>query len=326
LPFLASVVPTNVSCFNGADGQIEAFGLNGVEPFDYSWNTGDTTKVVTGLTPGFFAVTITDAVGRTSDNSGFVLQPDTIVIEFSSSPPSCTGVTGSVSISNITGGTAPYQSYQWSNGDTGISITGLTTGTYIVTITDGNGCTVSASQDIIASIDQLIIDTIIEHPFCNKSGDGSITLIVLGGTPPYNYTWDYYGLVDQDPIINDSLATLLDDGIFFVSVTDQNKCGDTLRIELVPKHKDCLYVPSGFTPNNDGYNDTWEILNIDMFPEAKIFVFNRWRKVVFSKDGNYENDWDGTYEGKPLPMDTYHYIIKLSDEDDPITGQITIMR
>ncbi len=90
----------------------------------------------------------------------------------------------------------------------------------------------------------------------------------------------------------------------------------TIRPPIVPFNT--------FTPNGDGYNDTWEIGNINRWPNAQIFVYSRWGNKVFQAT-NYRNDWDGG----GLPAATYYYVIELNPVDfnaNPITGSVTIMR
>lgn len=79
-----------------------------------------------------------------------------------------------------------------------------------------------------------------------------------------------------------------------------------------------------FTPNGDGYNDTWEIQNINEWPNAQVFVYSRWGTKVFQAT-NYRNDWNGD----DLPAATYYYVIELNPIDfnaNPITGSVTILR
>jgi gliding motility-associated-like protein len=88
----------------------------------------------------------------------------------------------------------------------------------------------------------------------------------------------------------------------------------------------CIDPPSAFTPNGDDYNDTWVIRNLYLYTEMNIQVFNRWGNVVFSQDGGIYEPWDGTYNGEPLPSETYYYILILNDEYDPFKGTVTIVR
>lgn len=81
---------------------------------------------------------------------------------------------------------------------------------------------------------------------------------------------------------------------------------------------------TGFTPNGDGMNDTWEIENIQFWPNAQIIVYSRWGQKVYQAT-NYSNDWTGD----DLPVATYYYVIELNPIDfnvDPYTGSVTIMR
>jgi len=73
-------------------------------------------------------------------------------------------------------------------------------------------------------------------------------------------------------------------------------------------------------------DDTWIIRNIDMFPNAEVFVFNRWGKRVFNTKNIPANAWDGTFRGKILPTDSYHYILHLNDGSEPRSGVISIIR
>jgi gliding motility-associated-like protein len=64
-----------------------------------------------------------------------------------------------------------------------------------------------------------------------------------------------------------------------------------------------------------------------LYPNAQIKVFDRTGRLVFESDGGYENDWDGSFDGKPLPLDTYYYIIDFNSEElEPVKGTVTIVR
>ena len=92
-------------------------------------------------------------------------------------------------------------------------------------------------------------------------------------------------------------------------------------VEIITTHKDILYL---FTPNNDGFNDLWEIPNLAELGRCDVRVFNRWGKLVYANK-NYNNDWDGTSEGKPLPEGAYVFIIE-SENQGVIKGTVNIVR
>lgn len=89
-----------------------------------------------------------------------------------------------------------------------------------------------------------------------------------------------------------------------------------------------MVVSAGISPNNDGANDFFTILGIDRYDDHEVSIYNRWGNLVFRSD-NYNNDWDGTRKGKPLPAGTYFYVIRL-DVKEPggaiLKGSLTLRR
>ena len=85
------------------------------------------------------------------------------------------------------------------------------------------------------------------------------------------------------------------------------------------------WIPNTFSPNNDGIHDAWEILYLDEYPTNHTQVFTRAGQLVFESRGYYKA-WNGTYKGKPLPVDIYYYIIEPGSGRDPFTGYVTIIK
>lgn len=83
-------------------------------------------------------------------------------------------------------------------------------------------------------------------------------------------------------------------------------------------------ISSLFTPNNDGMNDYWYIPHLDQYGKLQVTVYNRFGQAVYRSD-SYKNDWDGTWNGYPLPSATYYYIIK-SSVKGYIKGVVNIVR
>jgi gliding motility-associated-like protein len=110
-------------------------------------------------------------------------------------------------------------------------------------------------------------------------------------------------------------------------------CGDSDTTMIVVSEEVIadLKIPDVFTPNDDGYNDTWEIQGIEAIPNVEIFIVTRWGDQVFEFKGSGEGyadataQWDGTHQGKDLPFGTYVYVVKLSDSDIH-KGTVTIVR
>ena len=151
-----------------------------------------------------------------------------------------------------------------------------------------------------------------------------ITLTVLdedtGGIGPHNgltvlnqdQTVDY--LPDPDFCGQDS---------FQYALCNPNGCDTaTVFVEIDCFPADTIIIYNGFSPNDDGYNEFFTILNIENYPESEIIVYNRWGNLVFRETG-YQNDWDGYYRGAPLPDGTYFYHLDL-DGRRVFTGHLQI--
>lgn len=112
---------------------------------------------------------------------------------------------------------------------------------------------------------------------------------------------------------------------YFLTVSSD---GCELTDEVVVKIKEIITIPSGFTPNGDGVNDVWEILNIDQYSNNSVIIYDRAGQVVF-KTVNYNmfnNFWDGTDNGSELPVSTYFYVVDLKNGDSAFKGPVTIIK
>ena len=90
-----------------------------------------------------------------------------------------------------------------------------------------------------------------------------------------------------------------------------------------------ITIPTAFTPDGDLMNDNWEIVDLDLtYPNNIVYVYNRWGNLLFtSEQGSYDSRrWDGTYNGDPLQIGSYYFIIEFNDkENDKATGIVLII-
>ncbi len=114
-----------------------------------------------------------------------------------------------------------------------------------------------------------------------------------------------------------------DDIRYTFTVTGIGGCSvsDTIFIKVLKSPE----IPNAFSPNGDGINDTWNIKYLESYPGATVDVFNRYGQIVFRSFG-YSRPWDGTTQGKLLPIGTYYYIINPKNGKPIYTGSITIIR
>jgi len=92
-------------------------------------------------------------------------------------------------------------------------------------------------------------------------------------------------------------------------------------VEIITTHKDILHL---FTPNNDGFNDTWEIPDIASYGICDVRIYNRWGKLVYANK-DYDNLWDGTSDGSPVPDGAYYFILN-TQNSGTIAGTVNIVR
>ncbi|UAY53525.1 gliding motility-associated C-terminal domain-containing protein [Ferruginibacter albus] len=119
-------------------------------------------------------------------------------------------------------------------------------------------------------------------------------------------------------------------GVYQSILKDRNGCDSiintTLKVRLLA---DCiLNPPKAFTPNEDGNNDVWVVTNSECIRYSIVNIYNRWGGLVYHSD-NYNNDWDGKYQNKPVADGTYYYVIKAIYNDSSVrtlTGNVTIIR
>ncbi|GGC37293.1 hypothetical protein GCM10011386_31740 [Parapedobacter defluvii] len=109
------------------------------------------------------------------------------------------------------------------------------------------------------------------------------------------------------------------------TLTAANSAGCEKTVNVTVTVLKDLSVPNSFTPNGDGFNDTWQINGLEEYPNVVIQVFNRWGTLVFSSKG-YSIPWDGSFNGAPLPVATYYYTLSSDVLPRPISGSISILK
>jgi gliding motility-associated-like protein len=100
-----------------------------------------------------------------------------------------------------------------------------------------------------------------------------------------------------------------------------NSAEAEISVEVTSTHENIMHL---FTPNSDGFNDFWEIPDLESYGKCEVSVYNRWGKLVFSSS-DYHNEWDGTSNGVNVPSAAYYFIIK-SEAAGTITGTLNIVR
>ena len=321
------VVPT--SCADANDGSIAVDASGGVAPLAFSWvgpgNYTSTSEDINDLFPGTYTLTVSDANGCSVELVVVVDALSTVIADAGADQTPCFGASitldGSQSVGAVT--------YTWTN-DQGVVVGNgavidpgtLPPGPHTFTLTVSDGpCT---------STDQVTID-VLELPLADAGADRSIfpgQSTVLGGSPSgpagSTFTWSPDTLISSTSAANPTAAPVQSTW-YVLNVVALNGCTriDSVLVTVVPE----VVITSGFTPNGDGWNDTWIIDNIELFPECEVEIYNRWGELLFQSVG-YRQPWDGRYKGGEVPVGTYYYIVKLNDPEfpEPFTGPLTVIR
>lgn len=318
-----TITTTDANCTTSGSITITASG-GGNPPYQYSINGGSTyqsSNVFTGLAAGTYTVITRNPVTQCTATQQ-------VTITF----------TNNLTMNNIAGGTicrgasftpqvsSNAASYSWSP-SAGVSNTTIAnpvlspqnTTTYTVTGTLGS-CTIQRTVTV----------TVFEGATANAGPDaiiltGDVYQMLSSGSAG-SYLWTPSTGLSSATVLSPS-ASPQTTTTYTLTVTSPQGCtaSDQMTLTVVPY---CIKPMNAFTPNGDGINDRWLITDGNCLIGVRAQVFNRYGSRVFESP-NYDNTWDGTYKGKPLPDGTYYYVLEfvlLNGKRQVLKGDVTILR
>jgi gliding motility-associated-like protein len=293
----------------------------GLQP-NYLWSNGATTQTITVNTGGTYSVDVFYSNNQ-CPHAGDEVTVNILDLPYVELPPDTTVCSGN-SVS-VTPAGLFIINYLWSTGEVTSSISVSMPGTYYLTVS--NECSIELGLNITDSftLNTNPVPFLTITPDDTVFEDESIQLTVT-----INSSWTYIwapvtGL--SNPAISNPVATPPVSTTYNVTVTDTLGCTSmaSVMITVIEPPLDTLHVFNTFTPNGDNVNDTWYIENIEEYPDCEIEIYNRNGNLVYKKK-NYQNDWDGKYNGHNLPAATYFFILKPGSGKDVIKGDVTIIR
>jgi len=234
-----------IGCDGGGDGSINITVTGGTPGYIFLWDNGATTEDLGSLGAGTYVVTVTDTNGCLEISSFTMFDPPVLSIWTSWTNLACYNLDGTGTV-NAVGGTLPY-TILWSNGATTNAMMNLEAGTYAVTVTDNNGCSLTDSIQINSTgVPVLFLDS-TSHVLCNGGAGGSIDVSSAGGVPPHSYMWNN-GATTED--VSGLMA-----GTYTLTITDSIGCTDTitatitepslLRVTNADSHVQCFGDATG---------------------------------------------------------------------------------
>ncbi len=224
---MATTTAVPLLCNSNNMGETSVSATGGTMPYTYLWsNAGETTDMISNLSAGIYTVTVTDDNNCTVSSTIDVTEPTPLDLNITSSDVSCNGENNGEAIATVTGGTMPY-TYVWSDASssTTSTISNLIAGTYTITVTDDNNCTITSSVDILEPTDTLSAMFTLTDPLCFNGTDGSIEAVASGGTP--NYEYNITGTAQTSGTFSGLAA-----GSYIVTITDANSCEYTESVTL----------------------------------------------------------------------------------------------
>jgi gliding motility-associated-like protein len=341
-------VQTSVCLPNAAVSMVNTSSIADNSAITYAWNFGDPVSgslntssaktppphVYSGTGPYTVTLTVKGAVGTNgacqqviSHVVNFIHPQPKAAFDFSK-PEVCIG--GDVIVTDKTNGLdGTVQQWFWDFGD-GIKAntaqvqhlyTSASTYNVALYIVNSQGCNSDTLRQQF---------TVHPYPVVDAGPDkvvlegGSVTMQPTVTGNDLQYLWSPATYLNNTNTATPTANIIMDDITYTLTVTGRGGCtapSDKVFIKVLKAPK----IPNTFTPNGDGINETWLIDYLDTYPNCRVQVFTRTGQLVFESRG-YKTPWNGTIGGKPLPFDTYYYIIEPGNGRAPMTGYVTIVK
>jgi gliding motility-associated-like protein len=204
------------------------------------------------------------------------------------------------------------ESYLWSTGETTSSITTAIPGDYTVQVTSSRGCIAPTLSFNLRNSETATVEFVVSTNFEDPN---TITVTVTG-------SGDYLYILNNGEAQERNVFTNVARGYHEVRIIDLNGCAPS-----PPKIVLIIDYPRFFTPNSDGYNDTWYVDNINTFDKATFHIFDRYGKLLESYSNDI-NGWNGTYNGNPMPSSDYWFLLEIEDSrgDYKVKGNFSLKR
>ncbi|MGC4104472.1 YCF48-related protein [Ferruginibacter sp.] len=319
----------NASCTNPNGGSITINTAGGIAPYTYTINGSavQSSNVFSGLTQGVKTIVIRDAACQVVTKNITVGFTDNLTL--STTPAIDTAVCANAPVPLVAVATTGA-TYAWTPA-TGLSNAAIsnpiatTASNTAYTVTASlNGCvktktipvSVKASPAVNAGPDK----TIVNGDVVQLQGTGSTNTQSILWTPAASIT---SGGNTYSAVAKPTVTTT-----YTLTVKDNNNCvsTDDAVITVIPY---CVKIMDAFTPNGDGINDKWIVTSGGACTnQVTVKVFNRYGDLVYTNE-NYQNDWNGTYKGKPVADGTYYYAIVfrlINGNVVTLKGDVTILR
>ncbi len=308
-PIVISENIVDVSCDGLQDGQIDVTVTGGTSPYTYNWSNGAITEDLTGLSGGFYILTVLDDNGCAQTRPITVLDGTTLSIGSLVTNADCGESNGAVNL-DVLGGSGSY-SYNWQpSGQTTQNITGIPQGIYNVTVTDNTFGCADTLEIFVSNIPGHTVDGVVTDGSSCVAIDGAIDITVTGGSGNFDYLWSH-GPISED-VIN------LAGGAYTVSVTD-NVEGCVVNAPFIVTTLSTVIVQVSVVQPSCGDPNGSIILNVGGGTDPYSFQWSNG-----STDQNLINVGAGIYQVVITDVNgcTDDFVIVLSDDGTPTVNSV----
>lgn len=327
--FAFSVNPQNVNpptCHDSCNGNISVAMIGGTAPYTYTWNNGGSTQNISNLCAGNYSVIVKDATNCKSVRNFTLNNPTPLLSNPVVTHVPCDGACIGKINANPSGSNPPY-TFSWTNLQTTNPAVNLCPGFYKVIVTDSKNC---KKEDTATVLVQSIFNSIQVWASIDTIYKDLSTQLFATVIPNVTYLWTpAYGL--NNPNIPNPKATPLTTTTYYVTLKDQYGCEykDSVTIFVIDLlcGEPFIYIPNGFTPNNDFQNDEFFVRS-NILEEMNMKVFDRWGEKVF-ETSDVSNGWDGKFRGEYCQPGVYVYYFKgrcLNQKYFEKKGNVTLIR
>ena len=321
-----------VSCPSSTNGIVQVVNISGgVGDYDILWSNGLQSAQASGLTAGWWSVTVSDSGDCSQVDSIFLAAPPPIEFELVAIEPACVGNLGSIRIENLYGGVQPFTfNLNGTITEDMLVFEDLSPGNYFLEVVDANGCVIGLST----TIPEPTNPTVDLGPDLEVNSGEVFQLNATTDILPDNIGQVMWSLpVDCENCLSiqsslgvSTLAEVLVIDIFGCEAVD------SLFINVLPNRS--VFIPNAISSDNNGINDQFTIYTGDDFVQVRSMqIFSRWGEVVFESRDLVPNEpaagWDGTHRGEPVSPGVYVYLFELEWADGQkewISGDVLLIR
>jgi gliding motility-associated-like protein len=338
--FITNINGNSPTCNDNSTGFAVVTALGSTPPYNYTWNTSPPQSgiMATNLGAGTYTVTITDLNSCTVSDTVTITAPAPINVTTVPLSVKCFGASdGKVTVS-ATGGTMPYKYILNGILQTDSMFTGLTAGNYIIVVEDNNDCvgntTFSIAQPSNYSMNPTATPAVIQRGMTTQ-----LNANITSPLPIVSVAWNAYP--SGNPLdfsacgvasnCQTPTASPIENTTYEIISTDSNSCVLVDSISVVVLQEKAVFIPTAFSPNGDGKNETFDFQILGA-KEVAVSIWNRWGEIVYTNPAQINgagNGWDGKSKGQNVSLDTYVYQFEVEYYDgtkETLSGTVNVLK